>query len=95
MKCEVNVSYSIKIESIRIAAGMSCEAMGRLLGLTAGEYGAMREGLREVTLRDVTSVADSPHTRHFSVWLISDRLIPDAGQISPDIARYGRQRTML
>lgn len=89
------MSYIEKIEAIRIVTGLKIHDMSALLGLSSCEYGELIRKTREVKLQEITRIADSPTTRRFIVWLISGRVIPEAGQISPDLSRCGLRKTIL
>lgn len=88
------MNYMGKIEAIRIAAGLGRLDMSALMGVGSSEYEQLTQETREVSLQEITRIADSPMTKRFIVWLMSGRVVPGAGQISPDIARYGLGETI-
>lgn len=82
------VSVGQKIRQIREVIGLSRPKFAELLSVPPTTLKNYELGYREVGGAFLVSVASHPQLHQFTLWLLSDKTVPEMGQISPE--QYGK-----
>lgn len=80
--------YGTKIKEIKEAENLSDPEMAGLLGISPGDLGDCEEG-RLISLTIISHLTRSECGTKYAMWLMTNRILPETGQISPELARYG------
>ena len=77
------VSVGQKIRHIRETMGLSRPKFAELLGVPPTTLKNYELGYREVGGAFLVALAHQEQLRKFTLWLLSDKIAPEIGQISP------------
>jgi putative transcriptional regulator len=77
------VSVGQKIRHIRETMGLSRPKFAELLGVPPTTLKNYELGYREVGGAFLVSLAHQEQLHKFTLWLLSDKIAPEIGQISP------------
>ncbi|PSJ46854.1 helix-turn-helix domain-containing protein [Zobellella taiwanensis] len=75
-----------KIRQIREAMGLSRPKFAELLQVPPTTLKNYELGYREVGGAFLVALAQHPELHRYTLWLLSDRTLVDAGQVSPEIS---------
>lgn len=82
-----------KLKAVRKAEGLTqksfCEACGLALGTVKNYEG----GYKSPGLQVVMQVTNTPKFQKYTLWLMTDKTAPQAGQIAPAFAHNGQGAT--
>ncbi|AZP53250.1 helix-turn-helix transcriptional regulator [Rahnella aquatilis] len=87
-------SHAEKLKLIRKAEGMTQSAFSAELGLGLSTVRNYESGQREVGLSIVDKVANHPKFEKYTLWLMTDKTMERAGQISPALSPNGPKREL-
>ncbi|ECK8241757.1 transcriptional regulator [Salmonella enterica subsp. enterica] len=83
-----NLDYGKKIREIKEAEQLTDREMAGLLGIDPGDLQDCEDG-RLISLAIINRLTHSERCMKYALWLMTDRILPATGQVSPGIARYG------
>ena len=78
------VSVGQKIRQIREVIGLSRPKFAELLSVPPTTLKNYELGYREVGGAFLVAVASHPQLHQFTLWLLSDKIAPEEGQIGPE-----------
>ncbi|SFU18502.1 Transcriptional regulator, contains XRE-family HTH domain [Kosakonia arachidis] len=87
------MKVSQKIRAIRKAEGLTQAKFCELVGIALGTLKNVEGDHREPGLQVVMQVVNTPQFGKYTLWLMTDKTAPQAGQIAPAIAHIGQEST--
>ena len=78
------VSVGQKIRQIREVIGLSRPKFAELLSVPPTTLKNYELGYREVGGAFLVALASHPQLHQFTLWLLSDKIAPEVGQIGPE-----------
>ncbi|HDP7165615.1 TPA: helix-turn-helix domain-containing protein [Escherichia coli] len=87
------MKVSQKIRAIRKAEGLTQAKFCELVGIALGTLKNVEGDHREPGLQVVMQVVNTPQFEKYTLWLMTDKTAPEAGQISPVVAHSGPEET--
>lgn len=88
-------NYAEKLRQIRKAEGLTQKSFSELTGLAIGTIKSYESGHQFARSEIVERVIDIPKFEKYTLWLMTDKTIPEAGQIAPALAHSGQDETTL
>jgi len=85
--------HSEKLRAIRIAEGLTQPAMAELIGIGLSTIKNYETGQKEVGLAIIDKVTNHPRFEKYTLWLMTDKTVPSAGQIAPPLSPNGPDDT--
>ncbi|WP_437127747.1 helix-turn-helix domain-containing protein [Rahnella aceris] len=86
-------SHAEKLKLIRKAEGLTQAAFAEELGLGLSTVKNYETGQREVGLSIIDKVTNHPRFEKYMMWLMSNKTLEIAGQISPALSPNGQDST--
>ena len=86
-------NYSKKLREIRKAEGLTQAALAAETGVALSSIRNYESGVREVGLTVVDKVLSSARFEKYTLWLMTDKTAPEAGQIAPALSPSGQEDT--
>lgn len=87
------MKVSQKIRAIRKAEGLTQAKFCELVGIALGTLKNVEGDHREPGLQVVMQVVNTPQFGKYTLWLMTDKTSPQAGQIAPAFAHNGQEST--
>uniref|UniRef100_A0A3B0M272 HTH cro/C1-type domain-containing protein n=1 Tax=Arsenophonus endosymbiont of Trialeurodes vaporariorum TaxID=235567 RepID=A0A3B0M272_9GAMM len=81
--------YGKKLKDIRHAEGLTQPEFSALTGISLGAIRNYETGQSGVGLNVIDKIVKNPKLNKYTMWLMSDKTAPSAGQIAPALAHYG------
>jgi len=78
-----------KLRSIRKAEGLTQAKFSEISGMALGTIKNYEGGHNDVGLQVVMQVVNRPEFQKYTLWLMTDKTAPEAGQIAPALAHSG------
>ncbi len=75
-----------KIKAIRIAEGLEREEMAQLVEIPRTSIRNYEQGVREPKGETLTKITKHERFEKYAFWLITDKVLPESGQIAPDFS---------
>ncbi|HDZ8321225.1 helix-turn-helix transcriptional regulator [Enterobacter kobei] len=82
-----------KLKAIRKAEGLTQTKFSELSGIALGTIKNYESGQKEPGLSVVLRVTNAPLFQKYTLWLMTDKTAPQAGQIAPAFAHSGQEQT--
>lgn len=82
-----------KLRAIRKAEGLTQMKFSEISGIAQGTIKNYESGQSEPGLQIVLRVTNSPQLEKYTLWLMTDKTAPQAGQIAPALAHIGPDST--
>lgn len=86
------MKLSEKIKAIRIAEGLSQNQICEIIGLPRSTLSKYESGLFEPGGAALVKYTTHPQFEKYTLWLMTDKTAPEAGQIAPAIAHIGQEK---
>ncbi|WP_315903399.1 helix-turn-helix domain-containing protein [Photorhabdus kleinii] len=83
-------SYAKKLKLIRKAEGLTQVAFAKELGVGLSTVKNYETGRREAGLSIIDKITNHPRFEKYTMWLMSNKTLEMAGQISPALSPDGR-----
>lgn len=87
-------NYSEKLKAIRKAEGLTQQQFAELIGISLGTIKNYETNQHEAKALTVEKVLDVVALQKYTLWLMTDKTAPEAGQISPVVAHSGPEETI-
>ncbi|CDL86685.1 MULTISPECIES: helix-turn-helix domain-containing protein [Xenorhabdus] len=81
-----------KIKEIRKAEGLSQIKFCEIIDLSLSTLKKYETGLFEPGGTALTRITQHPQFKKYTLWLMTDTTAPEAGQVSPALARCGQEK---
>lgn len=94
MKHVESRNYGEKIREIKEVEQLTEREMAGLLGIDPGDLQDCEDG-RMISLTIINQLTHSKRCLKYALWLMTDKILPASGQVSPAIARCGPDRTIF
>ncbi|CNB90915.1 C protein [Yersinia ruckeri] len=85
--------YSEKLKSIRKAEGLTQQQFAVITELSVGTIKNYETGQHEAKALTAEKVLEVEQFQKYTLWLMTDKTAPEAGQIAPAIAHSGQEKT--
>ena len=85
--------YSEKLRQIRKAEGITQKVFAELTGLALGTIKSYEAGHQSARSEIVERVVSVPKFEKYTLWLMTDKTAPIAGQVSPTLSPDGLGNT--
>ncbi|MEX1843561.1 helix-turn-helix transcriptional regulator [Enterobacter cloacae] len=82
-----------KIRAIRKAEGLTQSKFCEISGLALSTLKNYEGGHAEPGLQVVLRITNTPLLQKYTLWLMTDKTAPQAGQIAPAFAHIGQEQT--
>ncbi|MDZ7322969.1 helix-turn-helix domain-containing protein [Kosakonia sacchari] len=86
-------NHAKKLRDIRIAEDLTQAEFANLLELGLGTVRNYESGQRDAGMGIIDKVVNHPRFGKYTLWLMTDKTAPAAGQISPPLSPDGRDDT--
>ncbi|EKN3347492.1 helix-turn-helix domain-containing protein [Yersinia ruckeri] len=87
------MSISEKIKAIRIAEEITQVRFCEMTGIPLGTLKRYEGGHSEPSVAALLQLTKHPLFEKYTLWLMTDKTAPEAGQIAPAIAHSGQEKT--
>lgn len=87
------MSIGQKLKAIRKAEGFTQKKFSEMSGLALGTIKNYEGGYKEPGIQVVSQVVNTPQFKKYTLWLMTDDVAPEAGQVSPVVAHSGPEET--
>ncbi|HBV6966011.1 TPA: helix-turn-helix transcriptional regulator [Klebsiella pneumoniae] len=84
---------SEKIKAIRTAEGLSQNELCEIIGLSRSTLAKYESGKFEPGGNALIKYTGHPRFQKYTLWLMTDKTAPQAGQIAPALAHIGPEST--
>lgn len=78
-----------KLKSIRKAEGVTQKVFAELTGISLGTVKNYETGFNTVGMQTIQSILRVPRFKKYTMWLMTDTVAPEAGQIAPSLSPDG------
>ncbi|MEP9223652.1 helix-turn-helix transcriptional regulator [Enterobacter hormaechei] len=85
--------YSEKLRQIRKAEGLTQKVFAELTGLAIGTIKSYEAGHQSARSEIVERVISVLQFEKYTLWLMTDKTAPNAGQVSPSLSPDGHDKT--
>lgn len=85
--------YGEKLKEVRNAEGLTQPALAQLTGVSLGAIRNYETGQREVGLNVLDKIIKHERFKKYALWLMTDQVAPESGQISPALSPDGSHKT--
>ncbi|HEI3213766.1 TPA: helix-turn-helix transcriptional regulator [Escherichia coli] len=82
-----------KLKAIRKAEGLTQTKFSEISGIALGTIKNYESGQKEPGLSVVLRVTNAEPFKKYTLWLMTDDVAPEAGQVSPVVAHSGPEET--
>ncbi|EAY5299871.1 helix-turn-helix transcriptional regulator [Salmonella enterica] len=82
-----------KLRAIRKAEGLTQSKFCEISGIALGTLKNYEGGHQEPGIQVIMQVTNTEHFEKYTLWLMTDKTAPEAGQISPAVAHSGQDET--
>lgn len=82
-----------KLRAIRKAEGLTQSKFCEISGIALGTLKNYEGGHQEPGIQVIMQVTNTSQFEKYTLWLMTDKTAPDAGQISPVVAHSGPDET--
>lgn len=86
-------SHAKKLREIRIAEGITQADFAKMMEIGLGTVRNYESGQREAGMGIIDKVVNHPQFMKYTLWLMTDKTAPIAGQISPSLSPDGHDNT--
>ncbi|OUK73890.1 transcriptional regulator [Enterobacter hormaechei] len=86
-------NYAEKLRTIRKAEGLTQKAFAELTGVALGTIKKYETGHQPARAEVLESVIEVPMFEKYTLWLMTDKTAPIAGQVSPALSPDGHDNT--
>ncbi|WP_038904582.1 helix-turn-helix domain-containing protein [Dickeya zeae] len=87
------MKLSEKIRAIRMAEGLSQNQLCEIIDLSRSTLAKYETGLFEPGGNALVKITMHPRFQKYTLWLMTDKTAPEAGQIAPALAHIGQDET--
>lgn len=84
-----------KLRAIRKTEGLTQAKFCEISGIALGTLKNYEGGHQEPGIQVIMQVTNSKQFEKYTLWLMTDKTAPEAGQISPVVAHSGPDETTL
>ena len=87
------MNISKKIKAIRQAEDLTQVKFCEITGIALSTLKNYEGGHSEPNLNNILQVTSSPRFEKYTLWLMTDKTAPEAGQIAPALSPSGQEDT--
>ncbi|NDL64808.1 helix-turn-helix domain-containing protein [Acerihabitans arboris] len=84
---------SEKLKAIRAAEGLSQSQFCKIMGIPISTLKKLEGGHNEPGWITLTTLTQHHQFEKYTLWLMTDKIAPEAGQIAPAVAHSGQTET--
>lgn len=85
-------NYAEKLRQIRKAEGLTQKGFSELTGVALGTIKKYETGHQPARAEVLESVIEVKMFEKYTLWLMTDKTAPVAGQIAPSLSPYGQEK---
>ncbi|WOO49910.1 helix-turn-helix transcriptional regulator [Hafnia alvei] len=89
------MNISEKLKAIRNAEGLTQMQLCEVMDISISTLKKVEAGYHDPALSTMMKITNHPRFEKYALWLISDKTLPEAGQISPALAHSGQEKETL
>lgn len=82
-----------KLRAIRQSEGLTQAKFSEISGIALGTLKNYEGGHQDPRIQVVLQVTNAPQFQKYTLWLMTDKTAPEAGQIAPALAHSGPEST--
>lgn len=83
------MNFSEKLKAIRRAEDLSQSQFGQLIDLPLPTIKKYESGSYSPSIQNLMKITKHPRFKKYALWLTTDEIAPEVGQISPILSRDG------
>lgn len=87
------MKISEKLKAIRIAEGLTQKKFCEMSGVALSSLKNYEGGHKDPGIQIVSLVVNTPQFEKYTLWLMTDKTAPEAGQVEPAIVHTGQDAT--
>lgn len=80
----MSIGYNAKLKALRKNEGLTQAQLSELTGVSLSAIKNYETGQTDAGLSIIERVITCPLLHRYTLWLMTDQVAPDAGQIAPD-----------
>lgn len=88
----MSMDISQKIKAVRQAEGYSQSQLSDLVDISISTLKKIEAGYQEPSVSTLSKITKHPKFDKYALWIISDKTLPEAGQIAPALAHSGQEK---
>ncbi|EPL3847604.1 helix-turn-helix domain-containing protein [Klebsiella aerogenes] len=85
----MSTDYAMKLREIRKAEGLTQKQFSDLSGISLGTIKNYESGQHQAGIQTVEKLINVLRFQRYTLWLMTDKTAPQAGQIAPALAHIG------
>ncbi|SPY70811.1 helix-turn-helix domain-containing protein [Providencia alcalifaciens] len=89
------MDISQKIKAVRQSEKITQQQLSDLAEISLSTLKKIEAGYQEPSVSTLSRITKHPKFEKYALWLISDKTMPEAGQISPALAHCGQEKETL
>ena len=89
------MDISQKIKAVRQAEKVTQQQLSDLAGISLSTLKKIEAGYQEPSVTTLSKITKHASFSKYALWLISDKTLPEAGQISPALTHNGQESEIL
>jgi transcriptional regulator with XRE-family HTH domain len=86
-------THAQKLRQIRKAEGLTQSSFSEMIGIALSTVKNYESGQREAGLAIIDVILKHPRFEKYTLWLMTDKTAPVAGQIAPSLSPDGHDNT--
>lgn len=87
------MTISDKIKAIRTAEGLTQLQLSEIIGLSISTLKKIEAGYNDPVWDTMIKITQHPRFEKYTLWLMTNKTAPEAGQIAPALSPYGQEDT--
>ncbi|EFF0477532.1 helix-turn-helix transcriptional regulator [Escherichia coli] len=89
----MSTDYAMKLREIRKAEGLTQKQFSDLSGISLGTIKNYETGQHQAGIQTVERIINVMQFQKYTLWLMTDKTAPSAGQVSPSLSPDGQGET--
>ncbi|TBM28852.1 helix-turn-helix domain-containing protein [Hafnia paralvei] len=86
------MTFFEKIKAIRGAEGLTQAQLCEVMDISISTLKKIEAGYHEPAWGTMVKITQHPRFEKYTLWLMTDKTAPEAGQIAPAIAHIGQEK---
>jgi transcriptional regulator with XRE-family HTH domain len=86
------MTFVEKLKAIRAAEGLTQTQLCEVMSVSISTLKKIEAGYHEPAWGTMVKLTQHPRFEKYTLWLMTDKTAPEAGQIAPAIAHIGREK---
>ncbi|PHM38556.1 helix-turn-helix domain-containing protein [Xenorhabdus innexi] len=88
------MNISEKLKAIRITEGLTQMQLCEIMDISISTFKKIEAGYNDPALATLMKITNHPKFEKYTLWLLTDKIAPESGQISPTLSPDGVETKM-